>query len=402
MTTKKLDKILDGCLWILFAVLVIGTFLFTRSFKAPKFEIVETSIQIPYEYSSIDGKRYDSFYIPVWKHEDFKRPKVAVYDPRNGHNADIKPEYIEEYKAQMPRSSYPFYTRWTFAIFGLLTIMVTLFSYWIGGFFRDMILYLRLKRDPSFTECAYFLYKDRVGFRGGVKKLIGKGISMYINTKSQELYKKYREDFASLLVHILTSVKVNNDTEVTYYLTYKNLTTDQISYLSHLRSYWDKQIGKDSNAENNVKYLNSIINKKYSDIRLLLDEKDIVNEVNNQLNKMFSNILGSEVLKFYGVKNDYAKAAKLSNRIFIDINVRNHHNSFCWSGQAISSDTNIPGLEIEFKVSHYLKGIEKILWKKYLVPVCTYKAKDEEFAISELYKTMVLDTIRTFDNSAKV
>lgn len=401
MTTKQLDKALDTCLWILFGLLVVASFFFSNSFKAPKFEVVETSIQIPYVYSSEDGERYESFYVPAWKHEAFAKPQVAVYDPRNGKNAELKPEYVAEYRAQMPESAYPFYTRWTWGIFALLSIAAGFFAYWVGGYFRDMILYLKLKANPSFTECAYFLYEDRVGFRSSVKKLIGHNIGVYINTKSQELYKKYREDFAGLLIHILNTVRRSNDTEVLYYLTYNNFTTDQKTHLTRLRSYWDSMIGKNANAESNVKFINSLMDKDYLAVNLLINEHDIYHAVDKQLNKLFTNILGSEVIKFNAADSKYAKIAKLSNKVFIDINVRNHYQSFTWSGTAVPTGTSIPGLEIEFKIYHYVNAVEKVLWDKYLVPVCTYKAKDDEFASSELYKTMVLQTIETFDNSAK-
>ena len=52
MTTKKLDKALDVCLWIVFGLLVVASFLFSYSLKAPQFEVVETGIKIPYEYYS--------------------------------------------------------------------------------------------------------------------------------------------------------------------------------------------------------------------------------------------------------------------------------------------------------------------------------------------------------------
>lgn len=401
MTTKKLDKALDVCLWIVFGLLVVASFLFSNSFKAPKFEVVETDIKIPYVYYSDDGEKYDSFYVPAWKHEAFSRPKVAVYDPRNGKNAEIKPEYVEDYKAEMPESAYPFYTRWTWGIFALLAAAAALFTYFVGGFFRDMILYLKLKSNPTFENCAYFLYEDRIGFKSSVKKLIGHNIGVYIKTKSQELYKKYREDFAGLLIHILNNVRYSNDTEVLYYLSYNNLTTDQKTYLTRLRSYWDGMIGKSSNAEENILKINQLLEMTYLPISLLINEHDIYSAVDRQLNKLFTGILGSEVLKFNAAEHRYAKAAKLANKMFIDINVRNHSRYFTWSGSAVPAGTSIPGLEIEFKIYHFVNGTEKVLWDKYLVPVCTYQAKDDEFAASELYKKMVIQTIETFDQSEK-
>ena len=62
---------------------------------------------------------------------------------------------------------------------------------------------------------------------------------------------------------------------------------------------------------------------------------------------------------------------------------------------------SIPGIQIEFKIFHYLNGTEQVLWNKYLTPVCTYTAKDEEFASSELYKRMVNETINSFENNGK-
>lgn len=396
MDIKKLDKSFDICLWGIFLLSLVGTFFLCKSLKAPTFEIVDTPIKISYVYSSEDGERYDSYYVPVWKHERFAKPKVAVYDPKNGKNAEIKPEFVEEYRSHMPESQYPFYTRWTIVIFGLIAIALAFFVYWVGGYFRDLILYTCLRSNPAFTGCAYFLYEERVAFKNKVKKLIGKNIGTYIGTKSQELYKRYNAEFAKLLIHILESVRIKEDTDVEYFLTYQNLTTDQKTYLVKLRSYWDRLIGKDENAENNVKVISSLLEKDYIPIKLLLDENDIATAVNNQLNKLFTNILGGEVLKFYGCRSHYQKIRKISGSLHIDINVRNHHSSFSWSGNAVPSGNKIPGLEIEFKIYHYVNGEERTILDRYLVPVCTYSAKDEEFAASELYKSMVLETISTF------
>ena len=402
MKIKKTDKALDVCLWIMFGLLTLGAFLFTRSIKAPSFEIVESSVKIPYVYSSEDGERFDSFYRLAYKHEAFAKPIVVAYDNATGLSATIKPEYVDSYKEQMPETAYPFYTRWTLVILGLLVVVAAFFSYWVGGFFRDAILLIMLKGDPTFENCAYYLYEDRVAFRPAAKKLIGANIRQYLRTKGNELYRKYNPEFAGLLLHILTSVAIKNDTEITYYLTFSNQTCDQKRYLSRLRSYWDGMIGKNANAEKNVKFLNEQLEKNFLQVNLLVDENDICAATNKQLNKLFTNILGSEVLKFYAYTNRYAKAAKFENFIFVDITVRNHVNTFTWSGSAVPAGTLIPGLEIEFKIYHHVKGEEKKLWDKYLRPVCSYRAKDEEFASSELYKKMVLDTIDSFDTSEKI
>ena len=160
-------------------------------------------------------------------------------------------------------------------------------------------------------------------------------------------------------------------------------------------------IGKSSNAEEAILKINQLLEMTYLPISLLINEDDIYRAVDSQLNKLFTGILGGEVLKFSAAEHRYAKAAKLANKMFIDINVRNHSNYFTWSGSAVPAGTAIPGLEIEFKIYHFVNGTEKVLWDKYLIPVCTYHAKDDEFAASELYKEMVIQTIATFDQSEK-
>ena len=402
MTIKQLDKKSDICLWVLFALLTVSSFGVSRIFKAPKFEPVETSVQIPYVYSAEDGERYDSFYGLAWMHSAFSKPQVVVYDTRNGHHAELKKEYIEEYKAMMPETQYPPYTRWTFAFFVLMAIASGFFSYYVGGWFRDLILYIKVKSTNDFADCAYFLYENRIGFKRMVKALISKNIGKYIREKSPQLYKKYRSDFADLIVQFLKNVQIYKHTEVPYYLTYSDLTTDQMSYLNRLHSYWNSQVGQNEHAASNVTTINRLLTYTYYPITLQLNEGDIASSVSNQLNKLFTNILGGEVLKFEAYVSEYAKSAKNPDSIFIDINVRNHSNTFTWSGKEIPAGTSIPGLEIQFQVFHFVAGEKKILWNRYLVPKCTYTAKEGEFSSSDLYESMVLETISTFENSENI
>lgn len=398
MSIKKLDKTLDVCLWILFGVLLVVAFLWCRSIKAPEFEVVESTIKVPYVYSSEDGEKYDSFYVAAWKHERFSSPQVAVYDPRNGSNATIKAQYVEEYRSKMPDSKYPFYTRWTIAIFAVLAVIAALFAYWVGGLFRDFILYNRLKSQPVFTDCAYFLYEDRVAFRRKVKSLISYNIGKYIDNKSGELTKKYRTDFAQLLIHILKNVQANNDTDVRYYLQYKNKTTDQITHLRELREYWEGKIGKHEHAESNVQYINNLFKRDYLPITLAVSESDIVNAVNSQLNKLFTNILGGEVLRFFGAEATYAKMRKLPNTLFIDIIASNHHTSFSVSGVSKYEGKSFPGINVEFRIYHFVNDTMKVLWDKNLVPTCTYSASEDMFSSSGLYESMIIETIKTFED----
>ena len=165
MTIKKLDKTLNICLWVIFGLLTIGCFLYSRSFKAPEFEPVESSVKLPYVYSSEDGERYDSYYTLAWMHENFKKPQVVAYDPNNGSHTTFKEEYVKEYEAMMPDSEYPFHTRWTLAIFGLLALVAGAVTYIGGGYVRDAILCSKIEQNKKFTDCSYFLFHERIGFK---------------------------------------------------------------------------------------------------------------------------------------------------------------------------------------------------------------------------------------------
>ena len=398
MQLKKLDKTLDGILWVLFLALAGVALWWTISIKAPKLEYVESE-KIPYVYTADDGGKYNSYYQLAWYHENFHKPVPVAADPNNGRMVTFKEEYVDEYKAMMTPSKYPFYTRWTWVIFALLLIADAMLVYFGGGAIRDSILYLKLKRHPDFVDCAYFLHETRWACEKKVKKLIADNVGEYVKKKSAEIHAKYREDFANLIELILRRVSYNEDTEVPFYLTYTNKTKDQKKYLAELRSYWDSQIGKDIKAESNIRAINEMIaNGNYLSINLLLDESDILYPVAGQLDDLFIDIMGGEVLKFKAYKGAEYKKYKPEGLLFIDINVYNHTNTFTWSGDAVPSGTSIPGVEVEFFIYHFVKGVQTPLWRKFLVPKCSYTAQDKEFSSSELYKDMVQSTIRSFND----
>ncbi len=397
MKLKKLDNILDRLLWGVFFVLVVISFFWTWSIKAPEIEYVESE-KIPYVYTSEDGEKYNSYYLLAWQHKAFSKPQPVAADPNNGNVVTFKAEYVEEYKSMMPQSKYPFYTRWTWALFGLLVILSALFSYYIGGITRDAILYAKLKSNADFEDCAYFLHEDRLAFKESVKHLIAYNVGIYVRKKSEELRTKYKPEFANLLIKILMDVSKNSDTVVPYYLTYRNNTKPQKTYLSELRSYWDKMIDKNPKAGDYIRNINTLLEKEYIPINLLVTENDISNAVGNELDKLFVEILGGEVLKFDGYLGGQLGLLKPEGKLFIDIIVTNHSNYFTWNGNALSSSSCIPGVQVEFKIYHYINREQAVLWNKFLVPQCDYSAKDSEFSSSELYKNMIISTINSFND----
>ena len=48
MKIKTIDQGFDICLWIVFFVLVVGSWFLTKSISAPDFEVVNSDVQYPY------------------------------------------------------------------------------------------------------------------------------------------------------------------------------------------------------------------------------------------------------------------------------------------------------------------------------------------------------------------
>lgn len=395
MTIKKLDKNLNLCLWVIFGLLTIGCFLYSRSFKAPEFEPVESSVKLPYVYSSEDGERYDSYYTLAWMHKNFKKPQVVAYDPNNGSHTTFKEEYVKEYEAMMPDSEYPFHTRWTLAIFGLLALVAGAVTYIGGGYVRDAILCSKIEQNKKFTDCSYFLFHERIGFKKKVQSFIGDCIGAYINEKSPELYKQYRKDFADLLVNILRDIQKRNTTDISYKLRFANLTTGQQSYLSGLREFWASKIGTEEKAQAYVNDVDRLMTRKYLDIDLRATASSIRLEVDDQMNKIFTDILGEEIFKFHGETYSGYSLVPASDCLYVDIIANNHSNSFTWSGDDIPADTHIPGISVSFNIYHYVDKQETLLKKRVLGPVCDYTATEGLFDKSDLYNSMVIGAIRT-------
>ena len=395
MTIKQLDKNQNICLWVIFGILAIGCFFYSNSFKAPKFEPVESSVKMPYVYSSEDGERYDSYYTLAWMHKNFKKPQVVAYDLNNGNHTTFKAEYVNEYEAMMPKSEYPFHTRWTLAIFGLLTLVAGGITCIGGGYVRDSILCREIEKNKKFTDCSYFLFHNRFGHEEKVKSFIGDCIGTYIDERSPELYKAYRKDFADLLVYILRDIQKRNTTEISYKLRLVDKTISQPEYLVNLKNYWKSKIGTEENAESNIAHIDALLLKKYLDIDMCTKTNDIKLEVNEQMNKIFTDILGNEVFKFRGEEYLPFNHTPASNCLYVDIIVLNTVQSYTWSGNEIPKDTSIPGISVVFKLYHYLDKQETLLKRRELDSVCDYTASEGVFSVSAMYQSMVVGAIRS-------
>lgn len=400
MRLKKIDNIFDFCLWAIFIISIIGAWILAKSISAPKFEVARYDIKIPYEYTSKDGSTKESAYYLAWQHDQFSKPKVVVYDPNTGEVRTIKDEYIEEYKAQMPKSKYAFWQRCFWVILIIFIAIAALVTYFVGGYIRDAILYLITKKRNSFSDCTYFLYHDRMCFTNSVKKILIKTIDSYITTKKEVLYRKYNPTFVELIIQILIEIKAQQDTKVRFYYSYLDYTKRHVDYLKDLSLYWQSQIGKDPDAEKKQEYIDTLRQKDYVDFNLKYSASDFVDIVSKKLKDLFTEVMGEEVFNFEAYKSVYAEVAKIPGAIFVTTTIENSLNTFTWSGSDYSGK-DFPGIAVRFTIYHYKNGIKNILWNKYLKPKCTYRAEDGSLIVSDLYNNMIKETINSFSESLK-
>lgn len=400
MRLKKIDNIFDFCLWAIFIMSIVGAWFLAKSISAPKFEVARYDIKFPYEYTNEDGSTKESVYYLAWRHDQFSKPKVVVYDPSTGESQTFKDEYVEEYKAQMPESKYAFWQRCFWVILIIFIVIAALITYFVGGYIRDAILYLITKRRYSFSDCAYFLYDDRMCFTNQVKKLLVLTIDRYIATKKAFLDRKYNPAFVELIMQILTEIKVQQDTRVRFYYSYLDNTKRYVDYLKDLSLYWQSQIGKDPNAEKNQEYIDTLRQKDYVDFKLKYTASDFVGTVSVKLKELFTEVMGEEVFNFEAYKSEYAEARKIPGAIFVTTTIENSLNTFTWSGNDYSGKV-FPGIAVRFTIYHYKDGVKNVLWNRYLKPVCTYRAEDGSLDVSDLYNNMIRETINSFSESLK-
>lgn len=400
MKIKKVDNVFDVCLWGIFVILIIGSWFFTKSISAPNFEIVQSDIKFPYEYTSEDGNIVKSAYYLAWKHEQFSKPKIVVYDPSTKQWNTIKDEYLEEYKAQMPKSKYAFWQHCFWVVFAFGVIISALGTYFIGGWIRDFILYAIVRKHNSFSDCSYFLYHDRMCFNSQVKNILSTTIDDYILTKKNYLYQKYVPSFADLVIKLLLEIKVQQDTKVRFFYSYLDNTKRHLDYLKDLSLYWQSQIGKVVDASNKQEYVDILRQKDYVDFNLKMTASDLVDIVSSELKDLFTEVMGEEVFNFEAYRSEYADVVKTPGAIFVTTTVENSLYTFTWSGTSFAGKV-FPGIAVRFTIYHYQNREKIILWDRYLNPKCTYKAEDKSLIISDLYENMIKETIRSFPESLK-
>lgn len=405
MKISSSEKFLDGVLWAIFIALGIYSYFLSKDFSAPKYEVVNTDVRFPYEYINDEGARIQSEYQLAWYHPQFKKPTIVVYDPSNDKVSTIKDDYISEYQAIMPASQYKFIHRCFWVVFALLVIVCGVCVYFVGGFLRDNILYLYVKNNPIFENVAYFLHKDSERL-AGVKKveaLIPVSIDRYIVQERSIIYRKYKKEFADLIMQFLEQIRQQNSTKINFYYLFDVNVKPHHLYLMELLTNLTTTNQTYPALQDDIAAVRNAHAKKYIDINLDgICANEFSGAVAIQLDEMFTDVMGSPIFTFYPKHISNPNSYQTSSTIFVKVTVLNSFNSFTWSGTQIPAGTSIPGLNVRFELFHYLDSKPFMLWSKTLPAQCSYTVDETNtFSVKDLYKNIVHTTINTFAKSIK-
>ncbi len=400
MTIKKFDSTFDTALWIIFLALCAGSWFLSKKICAPEYEHVENPIVKNYLYTGKNGSKTEAQYEAVWYHPDFSSPRIKLYDSEHDKAYDIKDEYLLEYQSLMPESRYSgFFYRWFWVWAVLFVIISAVATYYLGGAIRDNILYQKIKRDPTFSDVAYFLYTDRVSCRDKAKALIPATIDKYIKDKIPQLSQKYSPSFVKLIIQLLTTIRYQNDTNIKFFMSYLENTTDQLSYLKSLAAAWaSPQRDNHPQAQQIREQISALRQNKYVKIETSITPEDVSAIVTRKLNALFTEIMGSEVFSFDAYESKYLDTVKMPGNIFVTIETENTPRTFTWSGSEYS-DCSFPGIDVRMTIYHYVNREKNILWDRLLDAKCTYKAED--LNVTDLYDNMITKTLESFDESLK-
>lgn len=399
MNIKKLDSVLDWCLWGI-AILLIGACWWgAGKMTAPDYERTDSEVRFPYNYETKDGETIESSYELAWSHSGYS-PALVAHDFTNGKTVEIKEEYLAEYKELASPSIYKGWWRHVFWVWFIVFVIIDIcIVYRFGQEIRDRILFSKIKDNPTFENCTYFLYHDRYAHNEDVRSLLPVTAPQYIISKKRELEATFSPTFVSLIVDMLKSVAVQGSTEVRYHYSLSNELKPQLEYLNDLQHYWRSKLGANPKAQD---YINDIERRKkehYASFPNFGGAEEYASSVTSQLDTLFKDIMGSEVFKFCAYKSVFAEAAKLPGMLFVTTRLLNTPASFSWSGSNVSC--LFAGIDVVFSIYIYENGNRKMLWNHTLDSKCNYRATDEDFSEAALYRNMVHSTIGSFTENLK-
>lgn len=385
MKTKYVNNILN--VLIVVAVIFSGykAANYVSSFAAPEYEVVDLNLKWNYEFTTEDGQKISSHYLPAWHNG-----KAVAYDPVYKKSVDFNVEYINEITEQMPPSKYGTFSHWAGILSWVVLVIVGIIVWIAGIWIKELLLGIYALITGNFADVAYFFKEKRWAGNIFAKKAYKKEVWNYVENKRKEIERKYKPESAKMLIGLLEYMKYEDSPRIPYLFSMKNDTIEQVAYINRLLSYWETQIGKKENAEQQINYLRPLREKKYATYTIFTKEEDVVSKVSEQLDKVFERLMGEHIFSFEA----YSKHWK--PELNVEIKLENSLNTFKWNGSGHSGET-FPGIDLKMTISR--KGNQ--LWDIWLSPVCTYTAEEDNMVVGDFYENMIRETISTFADQIK-
>lgn len=388
---KKLDKRLTTVLWIVWVVLVVASYFLAVKLTAPKYEIVNPEDAVEYTFETEDGDRVESVYYFAWQHDFLQSPKVVFRDDKYDKTVGVKDEYYQSVVSKIDKSKYSgiiYHAKWIW--FGLFFILSSILVAVYGDKLRDRFICNKIKKNPDFLSCTYFLYDGRSeSTKKEIQSLIPKVAGSYIDSRKVELQKQFSPALYQLVSIWLGTIKYSGSTTILYRHIFKNELVNQKEYLKRLINYWDRKRGIDPKAEEYIEYDKGLLNKEFVDFPILNNKNSYTSSITKQLNELFTKVMGSEIFKF--------EDSLLISGITVETTLENAVKYFSWSGSSYSGK-DFPGIKIRVSVlNSFGKSGDKreVLWSDVLSPVTTYTVSDDDFKVEDLYSNMIVQTLDT-------
>ena len=397
---SDLEKLDDRMFWTcigIFVLMCIGSWILAKHISAPEYEVEEIGIEVPYTFSTKKYKNWTSHYLPAWHHENFSSPEIVLYDPVYGNSAAVSDEYLPELQSVMPPSNYEaFYHRWFWVMLVLFIAISAFVVFYLLQKACDNILYQKIKKNPDFKDCAFFLYSSRLCKRKEVEELLPLTIKQYCDSKIPEIAQKYDPKLVELITSMLGTIYTYKSTVIEYNFSYSQRFMPQKEDLQKALDYWKSKTPSDEYASAMAERARTLLAQNYIDIECEIKNEDLSDIMSDQLNDLFRDIMEEPIFKFqafdmWSESSDIMRLVK--NGLKVEVFARNSHAYFTWPS-GLGDNRVIPGITLNVTVSKGSGDSKKVLWETWLHPVTSYSA--EAFDAKDMYADMVKETLKTF------
>ena len=383
MKTKYVNNLLNVIIAIALVITSIYTWRYLDTFSAPEYEVVNLDLKFPYEFTSEDGQKIKSSYVPAWHNGT-----PVAYDSIYKRSTSFSEEYLNEITEKMPPSEYSFWARhalwWIIVCIGIVVIVICLF----GIVVKEFLLAIYASVTGNFLDAAYFFKEKRWAGNAIAHKAFKNTVNEYVSRKRSDIERHYQNQNARMLIEMLDYIRYTGSPRIPYLLTMTNKTKNQFAYIGQLINYWEQQIGKDPKAEGNINYLRELRTRNYAEYTIFTKDEDIHNTVSLQLDKIFERLMGEPVFSFEAYVRHFMPELK------VDIELTNSLTTFTIDSEG---DKRFPGIDIIITISRK----SNVIWHQLLSPKCNYTVEEGSFVASDMYETMIKQTIMTLSDKVQ-